>query len=363
MSTHSAKLRRRKHHSTAFKNQLQGDGVLQKNAAAEYSRTKTLATLATTMLHDDKLLKSFWVDAMQTAAYITAHSSASGLHEKTPYKILFKRRVDPTLFRPFGCQGYALISKDKWQERFYSKGHKAIMIGYTHGKQAYKLLDIDDTAPWNTDPGTNQWRGLIPENVHYPDQNTMEDDDPDPNELQIEPHLQENVLQAIEPYQHQNITRAVGQYLHEDVLRAVGALEQLKHPQQQSLEPRPEHWPSLEQKPKVESQSVGAQLLNIQPADVEEVIQLDKQLYLLKSLEHAEAVAILVLQTKRTLDKKQSQKERHNIFMEKPNAPEVPEETSNTEETFFAGIASTGPSNTDLSRTLKEALLHPDGEL
>ncbi|EGO05083.1 hypothetical protein SERLA73DRAFT_68730 [Serpula lacrymans var. lacrymans S7.3] len=327
MSTHSAKLRRRKHHSTAFKNQLQGDGVLQKNAAAEYSRTKTLATLATTMLHDDKLLKSFWVDAMQTAAYITAHSSASGLHEKTPYKILFKRRVDPTLFRPFGCQGYALISKDKWQERFYSKGHKAIMIGYTHGKQAYKLLDID------------------------------------PNELQIEPHLQENVLQAIEPYQHQNITRAVGQYLHEDVLRAVGALEQLKHPQQQSLEPRPEHWPSLEQKPKVESQSVGAQLLNIQPADVEEVIQLDKQLYLLKSLEHAEAVAILVLQTKRTLDKKQSQKERHNIFMEKPNAPEVPEETSNTEETFFAGIASTGPSNTDLSRTLKEALLHPDGEL
>ncbi|EGN91068.1 hypothetical protein SERLA73DRAFT_81262, partial [Serpula lacrymans var. lacrymans S7.3] len=49
--------------------------------------------------------------------------------------------------------------------------------------------------------------------------------------------------------------------------------------------------------------------------------------------------------------------------MEKPNTPEVHEETSDTEETFFAGIASTGPSNTDLPRTLKEALSHPDGEL
>ncbi|EGN91041.1 hypothetical protein SERLA73DRAFT_81347 [Serpula lacrymans var. lacrymans S7.3] len=49
--------------------------------------------------------------------------------------------------------------------------------------------------------------------------------------------------------------------------------------------------------------------------------------------------------------------------MEKPNTPEVHEETSDTEETFFAGIASTGPSNTDLPRTLKEALSRPDGEL
>ncbi|EGO03173.1 hypothetical protein SERLA73DRAFT_41898, partial [Serpula lacrymans var. lacrymans S7.3] len=58
---------------------------------------------------------------------------ASGLHGKTPYEILCKRRVDPTLFRPFGCQAYPLIPKDKRQRKFYSKGRKAIMIGYTHG--------------------------------------------------------------------------------------------------------------------------------------------------------------------------------------------------------------------------------------
>ncbi|EGO05088.1 hypothetical protein SERLA73DRAFT_68733 [Serpula lacrymans var. lacrymans S7.3] len=124
-------------------------------------------------------------------------------------------------------------------------------------ESAFAAVNVqkDITAPWNTDPGTDQWEGLIPENAHHPDQDTIEEDDPDPriqdpNELQIEPHLQGD------------------QYLHEDVLRAVGALEQLKHPQQQSLGPRPEHWLSLERKPKVESQSVGGQLFNIQPADV-----------------------------------------------------------------------------------------------
>ncbi|EGO19224.1 hypothetical protein SERLADRAFT_443266 [Serpula lacrymans var. lacrymans S7.9] len=98
----------------------------------------------------------------------------------------------------------------------------------------------------------------------------------DPNELQMEPHLQGDVPQAIEPYQHEDVPRAVGQYLRGDIPRVVGAPDQLRHPPQQSLQPRPEHWPSSERKAKVELQSVGGQPLNIQPADVEKVrIQLD----------------------------------------------------------------------------------------
>ncbi|EGO30269.1 hypothetical protein SERLADRAFT_431771 [Serpula lacrymans var. lacrymans S7.9] len=92
----------------------------------------------------------------------------------------------------------------------------------------------------------------------------------------MEPHLQGDVPQAMEPYQHEDVPRAVGQYLRGDVPRAVGAPDQLRHPPQQSLQPRPEHWPSSERKAKVELQSVGGQPLNIQPADVEKVrIQLD----------------------------------------------------------------------------------------
>ncbi|EGO04055.1 hypothetical protein SERLA73DRAFT_69846 [Serpula lacrymans var. lacrymans S7.3] len=174
------------------------------------------------MLHDLKLPKSFWVDAMQMAAYITAHSPESGLHGKSPYEILFKRRVDPTLFCTFGCQAYALIPKDKQQ------GNQHVIFN------EFGKVQKDDSTPWNTDPSTDYWEGLIPENAHYPDQNTLEEDDPNPwiqgpNELQMEPHLQVDILQAMEPYQH------------EDVLRVVGAPKQLRHPPQQSLQLRPEH--------------------------------------------------------------------------------------------------------------------------
>ncbi|EGN91475.1 hypothetical protein SERLA73DRAFT_80422, partial [Serpula lacrymans var. lacrymans S7.3] len=108
-----------------------------------------------------------------------------------------------------------------------------------------RKVQKDDTAPWNTDTSTDQWEGLIPENAHYPDQKTLEEDDPDPwirdpNELQME------------PYQHEDVPRAVGQYLRGDVPRAVGAPNQLRYPPQQSLQPRHEHWPSSEWKAKVE---------------------------------------------------------------------------------------------------------------
>ncbi|KAJ6482314.1 hypothetical protein C8R47DRAFT_1283312 [Mycena vitilis] len=50
----------------------------------------------------------FWSDAMSTAAYLIARSPASGLRGKTPYGKIFKRKVDASWFRPFGCVAYAL---------------------------------------------------------------------------------------------------------------------------------------------------------------------------------------------------------------------------------------------------------------
>ena len=103
---------------------------------------QTLSTIANTMLEESKLPKSFWADAMATAAYVTARSPADGLKGGTPYEALFNRHVNPTLFRRFGSPAYALIPKDKRPGKFYPHARKAIMIGYTHGQQAYKLLDL-----------------------------------------------------------------------------------------------------------------------------------------------------------------------------------------------------------------------------
>ena len=109
-----------------FWSQLQSDGTLHETSAADTPEqngtaermNQTLATLTNTMLEESKLPKSFWADAMDTAAYITGRSPASTISRKTPYEQLFNRNVDPTLFCPFGCPTYAWIPKDKHGGKF-----------------------------------------------------------------------------------------------------------------------------------------------------------------------------------------------------------------------------------------------------
>ncbi|KIK92536.1 hypothetical protein PAXRUDRAFT_147082, partial [Paxillus rubicundulus Ve08.2h10] len=58
--------------------------------------------------------------------------------------------VDPTMLCPFGCPAYAHVlgtlflnvPKEQCGRKFCPHGWKCIMIGYTYGQQAYKLLDI-----------------------------------------------------------------------------------------------------------------------------------------------------------------------------------------------------------------------------
>ena len=104
---------------------------------------QTLSTLANAMLEDSKLPKTFWTDAMSTATYVTARSPSSALSGGVPYQVLFNRKVNPTLFRPFGCLAYALIPKEHHGGKFKSHGQRCIILGYTYGQQAYKLLDLE----------------------------------------------------------------------------------------------------------------------------------------------------------------------------------------------------------------------------
>ena len=110
----------------AFRNQLRNDGTIletsapytpEQNGLAE-RMNQTLATLANTMLEESKLPKSFWADAMSTAAYISARSPTLGLDRKVPYQIFFKHQVDPTFFHPFGCPAYAYTPKEQWGGKF-----------------------------------------------------------------------------------------------------------------------------------------------------------------------------------------------------------------------------------------------------
>ncbi|KIK72860.1 hypothetical protein PAXRUDRAFT_83881, partial [Paxillus rubicundulus Ve08.2h10] len=103
------------------------------------------------------LPKSFWADAMATAAYITTQSPMSALHGENPYQTLFRRHVDPTFFHPFGCPTYAHIPKEQHRGKFRSNGRNQHITFDETG-----TISACDLAPWNVPTVEGQWEGLLP---------------------------------------------------------------------------------------------------------------------------------------------------------------------------------------------------------
>ena len=167
----------------------------KQNGLAE-RMNQTLSTLANAMLEDSKLPKSFWTDVMSTATYVTACSPSSALSRGVSYQVLFNRKADPTLFQPFRCLAYALTPKEYCGGKFKSHGQRCIMLGYTYGQQAYKLLDLEqqtiissrhvtfdesgtisdaESTPWKATT-QEQLEGLLLRCSHQPEHIGNEDD-------------------------------------------------------------------------------------------------------------------------------------------------------------------------------------------
>ncbi|KIK79222.1 hypothetical protein PAXRUDRAFT_85742, partial [Paxillus rubicundulus Ve08.2h10] len=103
------------------------------------------------------LPKSFWADAMATAAYITTRSLTSALHGENPYQTLFRRHVDPTFFRPFSCPAYAHILKEQQRGKFRSHGwNQHVTFDKT------RTISARNLAPWNVPTVEGQWEQLLP---------------------------------------------------------------------------------------------------------------------------------------------------------------------------------------------------------
>ncbi|KAJ3527698.1 hypothetical protein NMY22_g9685 [Coprinellus aureogranulatus] len=113
----------------------------EQNGLAE-RMNQSLRNSATAMLIDSGLPKTYWTEAMTMAAHIIARTPAAGIGGDIPYERMFKRKVDPTTLRPFGCVAYALIPKDLRKGKFDSNARKCILLGYQSEQRAYRLLDL-----------------------------------------------------------------------------------------------------------------------------------------------------------------------------------------------------------------------------
>ena len=102
-------------------------------------------------LEADHITQNWWycdrvsqtVRSESLQADITAQSPSSTLKGGVSYQLLFNWKVNLILFHPFSYLGYTLISKKQWGGKFQPHGRKCVLLEYTYGQQAYKLLDLE----------------------------------------------------------------------------------------------------------------------------------------------------------------------------------------------------------------------------
>jgi transposase InsO family protein len=101
---------------------------------------RTLVEAARSMLLDANLSKSFWAEAVNTAAYLKNRSPTKALQGKTPFEAWYGKKPNVEHLKVFGCMAYAHIPKDE-RGKFDSKARKCTLLGYDEFTKGYRLYD------------------------------------------------------------------------------------------------------------------------------------------------------------------------------------------------------------------------------
>ena len=64
------------------------------------------------------------------------------LNWHTPFEVLYGHKPDYSMVKTFGCLCYITNTKPH-KDKFETRSHKCVFLGYCLGKKAYKVYDID----------------------------------------------------------------------------------------------------------------------------------------------------------------------------------------------------------------------------
>ena len=102
----------------------------QQNGCSE-RENRTLVETARALMHAREGLfdQSFWAELINTASYILNRTSQSGVKDKVPYEVWYKKKPNISHLRVIGSTCYAHVSK-KNRKKMDKKAIKGILMGY-----------------------------------------------------------------------------------------------------------------------------------------------------------------------------------------------------------------------------------------
>src|SRR4030066_737922 len=98
--------------------------------------------MARTMIHETKMDKYFWAEAVNTACYVQNRIYIRPILNKTLYELFKGRKPSISYFHQFGCTCYILNNKH-YLKKFSAKAQRGIFIGYSERSKAYRVYNSE----------------------------------------------------------------------------------------------------------------------------------------------------------------------------------------------------------------------------
>ena len=97
--------------------------------------------MARVMLHNKKLPKSFWGEAVNTACHTLNRVYFRPDSKKTPYELWRGKKLVVKYFKIFGSDCYILRDREIL-EKFDAKSGKEYFLGYSSTSRAYRVYNL-----------------------------------------------------------------------------------------------------------------------------------------------------------------------------------------------------------------------------
>jgi hypothetical protein len=105
-------------------------------------KNKTLREMARMMLDERRTSRRFWVEAVNTACYVSNRIYLRVHKKKTCYELMHGRTPKVSHFHVFGCKCF-ILKKGKKLEMFEARSVYGIFFGYASHSRAYHVLNLE----------------------------------------------------------------------------------------------------------------------------------------------------------------------------------------------------------------------------